>query len=627
MNQYDMNINKVMKFLIENNYGSTSKHLHKICYENFKSYLKINKQAYSFENAQKWLEINQNYWTYRKYTGYKHCLEQLEDIFSNGDISLAHISPQVSDYTKLSNKLREELDEYLNYALINGLKETDLQRRRRACSRFMIYLQKHNIESISNINYQILLSFYNEDFHRTSKSKDIYNNLIRAMLSYFASIEKCRLGHTLILNKFIIPKIIYNDNFIDSDYSICNSKINIWPKIKLFVDKLREIGYRGTVIKTSKYTLTLLYIFLDMHNLNFTEEFSWYWFNKVKPLLKTNWKQVRRTITQFIYFMKNNSIITKVTGDVNAKFSIDLLPMWCKQQLMIFLSLKEKEGMVTSTLTMYKSSLLRFFTFIVNNKITDFNDITPMLLQDFNTNDMHSSIEGKSAYNSRIRNFLIYLNDTKVINKPFLHNALPIITAPKTKIISVLNKDDIYAINSFHINHNTPIKLRATAILMIGLNLGLRASDIVSIKFSDIDWTKRSISIIQQKTQKNITLPLPIHVGNAIYKYIKNGRPKQKCQYIFIKHSAPYGKLSPAVCRKALQTALPHKKPGGFHILRKTFATNLLRSNSKVTLISDALGHNSNFTVNKYLSLDEDRMRICALSLNDVNIPLNRGDF
>ena len=98
-------------------------------------------------------------------------------------------------------------------------------------------------------------------------------------------------------------------------------------------------------------------------------------------------------------------------------------------------------------------------------------------------------------------------------------------------------------------------------------------------------------------------------------------------QYIFIKHSAPYGKLSPAVCRKALQTALPHKKPGGFHILRKTFATNLLRSNSKVTLISDALGHNSNFTVNKYLSLDEDRMRICALSLNDVNIPLNRGDF
>ena len=29
MNQYDMNINKVMKFLIENNYGSTSKHLHK----------------------------------------------------------------------------------------------------------------------------------------------------------------------------------------------------------------------------------------------------------------------------------------------------------------------------------------------------------------------------------------------------------------------------------------------------------------------------------------------------------------------------------------------------------------------------------------------------------------------
>lgn len=247
-----------------------------------------------------------------------------------------------------------------------------------------------------------------------------------------------------------------------------------------------------------------------MHSLNFSEEFSWEWFNKIKPLLKTNWKQARRTISQFIYFMKNGSIITVVTGNRDVKSSIDLLAPWCNEPLRKFLILKEKEGMKASTLTMYKSSIFRFITFIINHEIEDFNDITPILIRNFNAKDIHSTIEGKSAHNSRIRNFLIYLTDTKVINKPFLYNALSSVTAPKTKIISVLNADDIAAINSFHINHNTPIELRDTAIFILGLNLGLRASDIVSLKFSDIDWSKRIISIIQQKTQKNITLPFPV---------------------------------------------------------------------------------------------------------------------
>lgn len=491
----------------------------------------------------------------------------------------------------------------------------------------MTYLQKHNIESISQISYQVIISFYKEDYHRSYKSKDIYNNLIRAMLSYFSFIGKCRIGHTLVLNKLIIHQVICNNDFIPSDYIRNSSKFNLWPKIKLFIDKLKEIGYGNTVIKTTKHTLTLLYIFLDMHDLNFTEEISWSWFNQVKALLKTNWKQSRRTLNQFIYYLKNDLIITALTGDTNIKSSIDLLPFWCQEQLKSFFILKQKEGMTISTLNMYKSSLLRFFTFLINSNIKNFNDITPILLQDFNTQDIHSTIEGKSAYNSRIRNFLIYLNDKKVINKPFLYNALPTLTAPKTKIISVLNEDDIIAINSFHINHNTPIELRDNAILMIGLNLGLRASDIVSLKFSDIDWSKRSINIVQQKTGKNITLPFPIHVGNAIYKYIKTGRPKHKCEYLLINHSAPYGKLHPAVCRKALQRALPHRKSGGFHVLRKTFATNLLRSNSKISLISDALGHKGNSTVNKYLSLDEERIKMCPLSLDDVNIPWNGDDL
>lgn len=493
----------------------------------------------------------------------------------------------------------------------------------------MIYLQNHDVTSIYKVNYHTIISFYKEDYHRTYKSKDIYNNLISAMLFYFASVGKCRIGHAIILNKFLIHKIICNIDFLSDsvDGEKNTTKFNLWIKINLFLNRLKEIGYSGTVLKTSKHTLTLLYIFLDMNDFNFTNKITYLWFNEVKPLLKTNWKQARRTLNQFIYFVEHGHVTTEVTGDRDVKSPIDLLPGWCQEQLKYFLILKQKEGMVKSTLDMYLASVVRFCKFITNQGIENFNTITPLLLQQFNAQDIHSTTEGKSAYNSRIRNFIIYLNDQKIIDNCFLYKALPTITAPKSRIVSVLNEEDIATINSFHLNHNSPIELRDNAILMVGLNLGLRASDIVSLKFSDINWTKRFINILQQKTKKDITLPLPVSVGNAIYNYIKNGRPKCKSPYVFITHSAPYGQLATDVCHRALQKALPYKKTCGFHIVRKTFATNLLRSNSKISLISDALGHKTNSTVNKYLSLDEERMQMCPLSLNDVNIPWMGGDF
>ena len=48
---------------------------------------------------------------------------------------------------------------------------------------------------------------------------------------------------------------------------------------------------------------------------------------------------------------------------------------------------------------------------------------------------------------------------------------------------------------------------------------------------------------------------------------------------------------------------------------------------TKLELISDSLGHSTNGTVHKYLSLDEERMRFCALSLEDTGISYKGGVF
>jgi site-specific recombinase XerD len=133
--------------------------------------------------------------------------------------------------------------------------------------------------------------------------------------------------------------------------------------------------------------------------------------------------------------------------------------------------------------------------------------------------------------------------------------------------------------------------------------------------------------LIQSKTRVEIWLPMSISVGNAIYRYIKEGRPSViDDSHVFLKARAPYGLISPAVCRHAMERVLPERNILGskFHVTRRTFATDLLKKGTKTSMIADALGHSNIGTIHKYLSLDEERMRLCSLSLTEIGLMSDR---
>lgn len=191
-----------------------------------------------------------------------------------------------------------------------------------------------------------------------------------------------------------------------------------------------------------------------------------------------------------------------------------------------------------------------------------------------------------------------------------------------------MTDDQLQKISVFRTTHKDEIELRDIAIVLLGTKMGLRASDVLNLRFEDIDWKKREISIIMKKTRTQITLPLLVDVGNAIYSYIRTGRPCINNEYVFVRSKAPYGKLTGKVCINALCRILPERrkiKGGGFHVTRRTFATNLLRNHAGIDDVMDALGHRNSTSVMKYLLLDDDRSRSCALSLTDAGICLEGG--
>lgn len=624
MDQYDINVNLVMEFLKANSYSASVMSAHRICYKELRDYISTNHATYTFSVALVWLENNQKDWPYRKYTSRRHCIYQLEDIYLTGTVSPDHLGPHASVYSLLIPDLKEELDDFIN----NDQHASGDNRYRISCSRFLYYLQEHAIFSISQLNYELLFTFHTDDYHRSSKSKDVYEDQIRVFLRYCSSKGLCSDGFALALNKLMIPQIIrINDISVfagDAEQhcvTLCD--------IERFLCALTEKRYGISVRKYSRHILSLLYIFLDMHHIGMSETILCKWFEKLKPLLGTNWKQARRSLCQFWIFITTGEIYTGFTGDPTAMDPMETLSDWCLIPLKEYLTILRREGWEKSTIAMHRSSNLRFCRFLCDTGINSFAEITPQILKKFNKQDSHRTTEGKAAYNCRIRSFLLYLYDEKFIMNPFLYQALPGQSAPRERIVETLTTDEVRELFSVDTRSLSPKALRDYAIVCIGLTMGFRASDIVSIQFQDINWKKRSITIIQKKTGKLLEMPMPVRTGNILFQYLSCARPKSSCPYVFILHEAPYNELKQPVCRAALSRFLPNRlsENKGFHVTRRTFATGLLRGNTKIELISDSLGHSTDSTVHKYLALDDERMRLCPLSLSETGITWKGGDF
>lgn len=625
MEQYKTNVTVIMEFLKSEGFSSSVQSEHRLCYKDLQDYLSASGVSYSHETAYQWMENNKSAWNYRKFTGWRHCVDQLEDVYAQGYISPDHLGPRTSAYMMLDGVFKTELDCFLH----TGLDHPDDDRYRIACARFLLFLQRNGLQSIDQLDYEMLLRYHKEDYHKSSASKDVYEDLIRVFLKHLAVQGKCTVGFSLALNKLLIHQIVRlpdDERFtgIRSGYPEIT-----WPAITAFLKSMESVRYGKTVLRSTEHILTLLYIFLDMHQIPLSEAVLWRWFEQVKPLLGSGWKQHRRSLCQFLHFLKTGEILTAVSGDPAYIPSIDRLPLWASTPLLAYLSLLKREGWQKSTVTMHQSSNMRFCRYLHQTGLDSFEEVTPSVLQAFHLQDIHATPDGKAAYNCRIRSFLIYLYEQKVISDPFLYKSLPTFTAPKLSIVQTLSREEVSSIWAVNPETLPPKALRDYAMVCIGLSMGFRASDIVALKFQNIDWRQRSISLIQQKTGKALVMPMPVKTGNVLFRYLRDGRPKSPDPHIFIRHEAPYGQIQSGVCRTALKRFLPKDRvsDAGFHIVRKTFATGLLKGSVKVELISDSLGHSTDGTVHKYLFLDEDRMRQCPLSLADLGISFKGGVF
>ncbi len=223
------------------------------------------------------------------------------------------------------------------------------------------------------------------------------------------------------------------------------------------------------------------------------------------------------------------------------------------------------------------------------------------------------------------RSLLVFLYKSGLI-KVDLSACVPNPRRPKS-LPSVYSGDEVARLLS-SVDRTTGLGKRDYAILMLAAHLGLRSSDIVNLSFSDIDYTAKTIEIIQVKTERPLTLVMNNDVEEAISDYVQNGRPQAASDKVFLGSKAPFEPITAGagyvIAHKYFKLAgiEGQGRRRGTHALRTSYATALVAKGTPYAVVQEALGHDDPESAKYYVRVDVRRLRMCAL-----DVPKPTGAF
>ena len=270
------------------------------------------------------------------------------------------------------------------------------------------------------------------------------------------------------------------------------------------------------------------------------------------------------------------------------------------------------------------SVLQKFIVFMNDSKVSNTSAITENLIIKFLCSYSACSTRYIATIVSTLRNYLTFVHEEGFLKKD-MTPCLPKVKINRSGFIpSTWKQEDVHKLLNT-IDRNNPGGKRDYAILLLVTRLGLRVSDIRVLKLENVNWVRKTISIVMQKTKQPLELPLLEDIGWAVIDYLKNGRPETKSNRIFIRHKAPYNGFSDYNCLSRM-LGRRMKKAGidmtgqkcGLHTLRNTLARVMLESGATLPVISETLGHQNIQTTSIYLKIDIEGLRNCVIDPEEV---------
>lgn len=142
--------------------------------------------------------------------------------------------------------------------------------------------------------------------------------------------------------------------------------------------------------------------------------------------------------------------------------------------------------------------------------------------------------------------------------------------------------------------------IKVVAILMS--NTGLRVSEATGLQLKDVDFEQRVIHVIEGKGGKNRDVPMNESLATILQDYLKNIRPQVQSLFFFATKKT--GAISQQYINRELKEACVKANLGKdvtSHILRHSFASQLVKTDTHVAHIQRLLGHADVRTTSVYM--------------------------
>jgi integrase/recombinase XerC len=250
------------------------------------------------------------------------------------------------------------------------------------------------------------------------------------------------------------------------------------------------------------------------------------------------------------------------------------------------------------TLTAYRIDLEQFFLFLDNTyQVKSISDISHFYIRSWVVSLMEKKMDSRTVNRkiSSLKSFFKFLMREKTIG----HNPMLKIISPKTS-----KKLPVYVAKEKmdQLLDGVPFKegfegVRDKLVINMFYQTGMRLAELINITDRDVDLYGLAIKVLGKRNKERIipiTPELKVEIENYLFcrkAYLKG---KGNVEYFFVRNDG--NKLYPKFVYKVVNTmlsAVTTNNKRSPHVLRHSFATEMLNSGAEINAIKEILGHSS----------------------------------
>ncbi len=275
--------------------------------------------------------------------------------------------------------------------------------------------------------------------------------------------------------------------------------------------------------------------------------------------------------------------------------------------------LKIEKNLSENSISSYRNDLFKLIHFFDELKISDLNLVTSKNITDFFAKQRKEGLTSTSVsrYASSVRGFFSYLKQQDYIKNN------PTSNLPSTKLSrnlpSVLSFNEIEKILDKP-NTKNNLGLRDKAILEVLYSSGLRVSEAINLKISDLFLEDEVIRVIGKGSKQRI-IPIGSSARKWIKEYLIKVRPllqkRMKSENLVFLNSKgsrlsrmAIWKIVKKYCNEAGIDKEVHP-----HTFRHSFATHLLEGGADLRAVQEMLGHSDISTTQIYTHIDREYVK------------------